>query len=741
MNALTIGRRSSSYNTSVLQIIGLLLLSLVPVAAENPMPRVRAAQAAGDPEAALGLLEQQEKNHPELFERNRLAYLKACLLIESGRGREGEALLSELDWKKSLLGDSILQALIEAKKERPFGQWRSQLKDFLEHYPGHPSWSHRALTYADSLKEEKELDQALEWYNRVWRARAGSSARRAALEHARLHLSRNQPAEAVKDLQNLIKKNEQDDAALQAALDLHELQPPSRSSESGLRQRVRVLMNNRHTRLARDYLEYLLDKFPESLSASQYRYLTARSYVFDGQLERAFKGYLQCYTQFPASDWGIFCKYQAGNTALRKLSYSTAAREYREFLAAHPTNRRAARVYYNLADSYRWLEDDDKAEKTALKALETVKAYERNQFHYYLTRLYVEQQRYQEALPHLSHLDRLSSRRLPSGVTREEIQHFKGLCLIRTGEKERALDAFRKGGSGRPNYFGYQCREHFDDPEPVEPGKSEEWLKQLLAPRPFYWSADEVPTETPQALARARELLFLGLTSEAAQAIKGAGSKAFPNVDSYLFNLAFYSDQAGLPRESLLAAERLLNSRFRGTWPDQLPEPVQRLVYPRHYWSLVQKEGMKSQVDPHLLLAVIYQESRFDPSAKSVASARGLMQFLEGPARRLAEELSMSPPTAADLYRPDLSIRLGAYHLKKLLKRHGGSIERALAAYNGGSSNVERWAAKGSQSEPQHFIANIGFRETKLYVLKVLGNYLAYQSLYDSIGGDAGDTR
>ena len=64
------------------------------------------------------------------------------------------------------------------------------------------------------------------------------------------------------------------------------------------------------------------------------------------------------------------------------------------------------------------------------------------------------------------------------------------------------------------------------------------------------------------------------------------------------------------------------------------------------------------------------------------------------------------------------------------MKEHGDSKERALAAYNGGSSNAKRWAAKGSQSEPEHFIANIGFRETKLYVLKVLGNYLTYQNLY-----------
>ncbi len=696
------------------------------------MPGVLAAREAGDPETALGLLEQHEKNYPELFEQNHLAYLKARLFIESGRSGEGEALLSELDWKKSLLGDSILQALIEARQHRPFGEWRSELKDFLEHFPGHPSWSRWALTYADFLKEQEELDQALDWYDRVWRKRDGSSARRAALEHARLHLPGNQAEEAVKDLQNLIKKNERDDAALQAALDLDELQPLSRSSESGLRQRARVFMNNRRTRRAREYLEYLLDKFPRSLSAAQYRYLTARSYVFDGQLEKAFDGYLQCYARFPTSDWGIFCKYQAGNTALRKLSYAAAAREYREFLAAHPTNRRAARVYYNLADTYRWLGDDEKARQTALQALKTVKGYQRNQFHYYLVRLYVEKQRYREALLHLSHLDSLSSRRLPSGVTSEEIQYFKGLSLARTGEEEKAQDAFRQGGSGRPTHFGYMCREQVEDLTPSAPEKGEEWLKQLLAPRAFYWSADEVPAQHTEPLAHVRELLFLGLTSEAALAIKRAGRRAFPNVGAYLFNLAFQADRGGLPRESLLAAEKLLNSSFRGTWPDQLPEPVRKLVYPRHYWSLIQAESLKRQVDPHLLLAVIYQESRFDPTAKSVASARGLMQFLEGPARRLAQELSMPAPTAADLYRPDLSIRLGAYHLQKLLERHGGSIAQALAAYNGGSSNAKRWAAKGRQSEPEHFIANIGFRETKLYVLKVLGNYLTYRNLYET---------
>ena len=139
----------------------------------------------------------------------------------------------------------------------------------------------------------------------------------------------------------------------------------------------------------------------------------ARSYVFDGQLEKAYEGYRECYAEFPSADRGIFCKYQAGNTALRKLSYPTAIQEYREFLSAHPTHRRANRTYYNLADSYRWWGKDGEAEKTALRALEKFKGAAGRQFHYYLTRLYVEQKRFAEALHQLSYLDKLSSRSLP----------------------------------------------------------------------------------------------------------------------------------------------------------------------------------------------------------------------------------------------------------------------------------------------------------------------------------------
>jgi len=107
------------------------------------------------------------------------------------------------------------------------------------------------------------------------------------------------------------------------------------------------------------------------------------------------------------------------------------------------------------------------------------------------------------------------------------------------------------------------------------------------------------------------------------------------------------------------------------------------------------------------------------------------MQFMLSTAKQLALEIGLPNLDASDLYRPEISIRLGAHYLRKLIDRHNNSSEKAVAAYNAGSGNVLRWLAiTNSTRDPSIFVSNIGFRETKLYVLKVLGNYHAYRSIY-----------
>jgi soluble lytic murein transglycosylase len=107
------------------------------------------------------------------------------------------------------------------------------------------------------------------------------------------------------------------------------------------------------------------------------------------------------------------------------------------------------------------------------------------------------------------------------------------------------------------------------------------------------------------------------------------------------------------------------------------------------------------------------------------------MQFMYPIAQDLANELAIPKPTVEDLYRPELSIQLGCYQIRRMLDRFGDSIEKALAAYNGGPGNVERWEEKLSRpNDVALYVTNIGFRETKLYVLKVLGDYHSYRAVY-----------
>jgi soluble lytic murein transglycosylase len=157
-----------------------------------------------------------------------------------------------------------------------------------------------------------------------------------------------------------------------------------------------------------------------------------------------------------------------------------------------------------------------------------------------------------------------------------------------------------------------------------------------------------------------------------------------------------------------------------------LPLPLFELLYPVSFGELVAREGGRYAVDPYLVLALIRQESIFDPDVQSRAGAIGLMQIMPFTGRTIAQA-NGDPFSADSLYRPAINIRYGTYYLKQLLEQFKGNLVLALASYNGGPVKAEEWYDKNKRKTFDLFIEDIGFTETRGYVKKVLANYWAYR--------------
>jgi soluble lytic murein transglycosylase len=134
-----------------------------------------------------------------------------------------------------------------------------------------------------------------------------------------------------------------------------------------------------------------------------------------------------------------------------------------------------------------------------------------------------------------------------------------------------------------------------------------------------------------------------------------------------------------------------------------------RLWYPLRYSSIVRGHAHNYDLDPAFLAAVIEEESKFRADARSSAGAIGLMQLQPATARGIALRTGGTRFVLSDLYDPELNIRYGAWYLHHLMLRYGDE-RTALAAYNAGQRNVDRWRARGQ---------GVQFPETRAYVDKV----------------------
>ncbi|NOT40788.1 MAG: lytic transglycosylase domain-containing protein [Alphaproteobacteria bacterium] len=306
-----------------------------------------------------------------------------------------------------------------------------------------------------------------------------------------------------------------------------------------------------------------------------------------------------------------------------------------------------------------------------------------------------------KALVHFQNLEAAAR----SPITRARAAYWKGLALKARDEDKKARQSLAAAAAEPAAFYGRLAFEMLPNlPAAVSP-----------TPKPTSTAAAENIEELVQAAAT---LMLIGdirrANAFANAAIDGCQSSACATTLSA--RLSKLGNTYGALR-SAKKAQTLGTSR-----PDQL--------YP-----LIDLPAacIAAGVPPALILALIRQESEFDPAAVSGANARGLLQLLPSTAQDVARRYGLPYAGANDLHKPETNLALGCYHVKDLLDGLNGSWVLTIAGYNAGKARVLGWTtAHGDPRDPKvdviDWIEAIPFDETRNYVMRVLENHLAYKA-------------
>lgn len=291
--------------------------------------------------------------------------------------------------------------------------------------------------------------------------------------------------------------------------------------------------------------------------------------------------------------------------------------------------------------------------------------------------------------------------------------YWQARSLEQSGRRASATELLRTvAADKRSNYYPalalrrlrFDTTSHAVEPPPVI----------ALAPLP---SADG---SVGFHLARIAFFRAIGLKELEAGELRAISDSPSPALRRFILDEA---QAAGAWYEAIQMANKMVAS-------GQLSSAAtERIRYPQGFWDLIHSASARGQLDPWLVAALIRQESLYNPHARSGSDARGLMQLMHDTAVHWAAAAGMTT-AQLDLFDPKVSVRIGTVYLKALLDMFGNDPMKAVAAYNGGEHAVAGWSAKYPGDDDQ-WVENIGYKETREYVKKVIGGRREYRLLYE----------
>jgi soluble lytic murein transglycosylase-like protein/lipopolysaccharide biosynthesis regulator YciM len=660
-----------------------LLFAFATTPFESTIDRAIAAVHNNDWPTAAAALDQAASEDPTIFDANNFHYLRGRVAENQGDFRRS------LEEFKQIRSNNPLYAAASWRAARASAKLRDDAAamEFLALLPR-------------SFPQELKMQLALETSGTVaLQIYEGLSTREARYARARAQAD-------TRALWALIRENKDDDIALDSGRAVAAIaNTPTEQMEV-----AEVFANHRQFENA---LSLYQRAGTDAVYATDARFRIARIHFQQENYQLALGEYHAIVNDFPGTDWEKEAEYQIASCYWRLADYRNSEKAYIAYIQKYGRTGMKEAATRNLADVYRVAGDNEKALATLDRALATqLSVSTRQVFLFTKAKILYAEKRYTAALALFQQLGRMKLRSSPGATTTEEVQYFQGLCQSKLGKQAAAKAIWQKLSRDEFSYYGQRAAERLGrDPIP----KSGAVCMSDRIPVLTNVEADIVALRHPMrneldpAADIVSELIFLQLWDEASFWMNWSDRRLAPRVAAEIAYLGGRYDR------SISLSDRL--PKTDSTLP---------LLYPAGYRKLICEAAGSHKIDPLWLHAIIWQESKYNPTARSGASARGLMQFIPETARAVAVSAGMPPVSVENLYDPAVSIQLGAAYWASLMQKLK-SPEMALAAYNGGPDNVQRWMSKSS--DPELFVSDIGFVETKRYVMLVFAARAAYGQL------------
>lgn len=586
-----------------------------------------------------------------------------------------------------------------------------------------------------------------------------------------------------------------DDVALTAAkaLDLIEVgaenagkKAPDLSEPEHLR-RANIYQFNRDFPDAKLHFEAIIGKFGGGAVAPDAVFQIGRGYAQQTDHAEALKWYERVQEQYSNSPSAKDALLQAASAYGRVSKHREAIKRYQKFIEQFPTDEKLDRAYLNIVDILRDQGDDIDALKWAGKTKEIFKGKVGEAVAMFTeVRIHINRKEYSNALEGLEKLalsTDLGGSTVPGGTTAGELKFLKGFVLEQSKRYGEAIETYLSIPDGRSEYYGWRATDRLKNLAGDDEAKSFiaqklgahsiglkakdaderrrnaqavlrltaspdiqknaiEVLKAAVKTLPQYQGISvykmsetgrrQILDENSANLPRtgADELLFLGLYDEAAPQLEALPNNSTTSNDA-AYTLANIYKRGDCAFRAVAFVEPLW-TKVPADYPIEIiPRDQLEMLYPAPYTDAFLKYAVPRNVDPRLMLAIMRQESRFQPDAKSYAAARGLMQFISTTATKVAGELGRDSFRQEELYYPPTAILFGSQYLADLFKLFPNQSDAVAASYNGGDDNMKRWLARSESNLPDVYVPEIAYSQSKDYVHKVMANYRMYALIYD----------